>query len=333
MLTKKTRFAPSPSGFLHIGGARTALMNKLEAVRRGGLFVLRFEDTDQNRSSKRSIDAIINALQWLGINWDEGPGKSNYTNYIQSNRLHIYNRFAQILINREAAYPCFCSKERLDAIKSNQKGAKYDRRCRDIPRSIAQQRMEKEPYCVRIKNYDGAIKFNDIVLGKNVITNSTELDDFIIIRSNGYPMYNFSCVVDDHEMGITHIFRGSEHIVNTPKQIMIYNGLGAHIPTFGHLPIILDPNTRKKMSKRDDGVSIQEYMRDGYSPRAVNAYLITLGFNPKNLKQFTIEELAKKFDITKVKKSAAFHDLNRLKTIEKQVDKIVRENKWKPNVV
>ena len=309
---KRTRFAPSPSGDLHIGGARTALFNYLLAKKLGGLFVLRVEDTDQNRSSDSSIDNIVEAMKWLGINWDEGPGTPGVWN--QSQRLNIYKEYAKILIDTGFAYPCFCpnDKDRDDLPQM------YDRKCRQIPKNEASAMMKDLSYCVRMVNPMKPVEIKDMVFG-DISINTGTFEDFIIVRGNGYPMYNFACAIDDMLMNITHVIRGSEHIPNTPKQILIYEALNAPIPKFAHLSLILDGTTKKKMSKRDKGASVLACMREGLSPISVRHYIATLGWNPRNIKEYTIEELARKFDLNEVKKTPALHDAMRLSKIDHEL--------------
>lgn len=309
---KKTRFAPSPSGDLHIGGARTALFNYLLAKKLGGKFVLRIEDTDQTRSSDASIDNIVSAMKWLGITWDEGPGFPGV--WHQSQKIELYKEYAKSLISSGNAYPCFCpnDKNREDMPQM------YDGKCRKIPPIEARAMMSGLPYCIRVKNPLRVVQIKDLVYGDISIDSST-FEDFVIIRSNGYPMYNFACVVDDMTMGITHVVRGSEHIPNTPKQIVLYDAFNAEAPKFAHLSLILDTNTKKKMSKRDKGASVLACMRDGLSAQAVRHYIATLGWNPRNIRDYTIDELSRKFDLNEVKKTPALHDANRLAKINHEL--------------
>jgi glutamyl-tRNA synthetase len=259
-MQKKTRFAPSPSGFLHIGGARTALTAWLMAKNMGGNFVLRIEDSDSSRSTDKSADSIISTMRALGLGWDEGPGKGSDDEYYQSRKLHKYRSVGDALLNSGLAYKCFCPEERITRLKENQRlnkiHPKYDGRCRNV----SSPSVVNAPYCIRLKVIDQEICFTDAVVGK-VTFQSSNFEDMVIIRTNGYPTYNFACAVDDMEMGITHVVRGNEHLPNTPKQILIYQALKASLPKFVHLPLILDKDTGRKMSKRDNGVSVNEIGR------------------------------------------------------------------------
>lgn len=322
-MIKKTRFAPSPSGFLHIGGARTALLAWLWTKNMGGKFVLRIEDTDQNRSTNSSADSIIKSLKTLGIIWDEGPGLPNGESYYQSNRLKIYKNTARMLMDSGAAYPCFCSKEKVERAKAYQKTNKkhpmYDGTCRNISKTSAAKLMKTKDYCIRIKNvFSGPIKIKDKVVGK-VEFPSSNFDDFVIVRSNGFPMYNFACVIDDSIMGITHVVRGNEHLPNTPRQLIIYNALNKTIPKFAHLPIILDPATKKKMSKRNDGVSVEEFIGSGVDPKSIVLYLAKLGNKSTKLKDFSVKGLINRFNISSIKKTPVFHNAKSLFKMDKLV--------------
>lgn len=318
----KTRIAPSPSGSLHIGGAKTALICWLFAKQQKGSFVVRIEDTDKSRSSASSAKSILNDLTFLGLNWDEGPGLSNGRLYYQSNRLNIYNKFIKKLICDGNAYPCFCDRQRITNVKhcciENGLPPKYDGKCRRISPSQATTLMRSHHFTIRIKNTKHSIILNDMIFGK-VQFNSESYDDFIIVRDNGMPMYNLACVIDDHDMGITHVFRGSEHLQNTPKQIMLYKAIGADIPRFGHLAVVMDPNTKKKMSKRDKGASIQDCVKSGISKDAILLYLSTLGSGVKPLKAMDIKKMIKRFRVDKIKKSPTFFDFPKLLEINNKM--------------
>ena len=270
MTEVKTRFAPSPTGFLHIGGARTALYSWLYARHNGGKFVLRIEDTDRVRSTKEATDAIIESMKWLGLDWDEGP-------YYQTKRFDRYNAVIDDMLAKGLAYKCYCTKERIDALREEQqkKGEKprYDGHCRDDH----SEHSPDEPYVVRFKNpTEGTVKFHDLIRGDIEVANS-ELDDLIIRRSDGTPTYNFCVVIDDADMGITHVIRGEDHINNTPRQINIYKALGLPVPEFAHVSMILgDDGT--KLSKRHGAVGVMQYRDDGYLPEALINYLVRLGW-------------------------------------------------------
>ena len=262
----KTRFAPSPTGYLHVGGARTALFSWLYARHCGGTFVLRIEDTDRERSTQPAIDAILESMEWLHLNWDEGP-------YYQTKRFDRYKEVIDQLIKEGKAYKCYCSKERLDQVREEQKAKglkpRYDGHCRDDH----SEHSPDEPYVVRFRNPDtGVVAFDDMVKGHIEFQNS-ELDD-----SDGTPTYNFCVVVDDYDMGITHVIRGDDHVNNTPRQINLYHALGAKEPVFGHVAMILGDDGNK-LSKRHGAVSVMQYREDGYLPEALVNYLVRLGWS------------------------------------------------------
>jgi glutamyl-tRNA synthetase len=292
----RTRFAPSPTGDLHIGGARTALYNWLLARKHKGSFILRIEDTDVARSTKESIQVILDAMKWLGMDWDEGP-------FFQTQRLHIYQEAAEELLRKGKAYRCFCTPEELSekrerALREGLK-PKYDRTCL-LRKSFPPNR----PYAIRFLSPDeGKTIVDDLIQGRVEFDNS-ELDDLIIIRSDGFPTYNFSVVVDDATMDITHVIRGNDHLNNTPRQIQIYHALGYPLPKFGHVPMILGPD-KKKLSKRHGAQSVMEYKKMGYLPQAVVNYLVRLGWSYGDQEEFTREELIEKFSLEAVGKSPA----------------------------
>ena len=300
----KTRFAPSPTGFLHVGGARTALFSWLYARHCNGEFVLRIEDTDRERSTQPAIDAILESMQWLNLNWDEGP-------YYQTKRFDRYKEVINELLEKGLAYKCYCSKERLDEMRQEQmeKGLKprYDGHCRDDHH----EHSADEPYVIRFRNPDsGVVAFDDLVKGHIEFQNS-ELDDFIIQRSDGTPTYNFCVAVDDYDMGITHIIRGDDHVNNTPRQINLYKALGAPIPVFCHVAMILgDDGT--KLSKRHGAVNVMQYREDGYLPEALVNYLVRLGWSHGDQEIFTREEMIEWFDPKQISKSASSFNTKKL---------------------
>ncbi len=304
-MTVKTRFAPSPTGFLHVGGARTALYSWLYARHHHGKFVLRIEDTDLERSTQPAIDAIIESMKWLGLTWDEGP-------FYQTKRFDRYNQLIDEMLADGRAYKCYCSKERLEKLREDQmaRGEKprYDGHCR----CCQEQHSADEPYCVRFRNPDeGSVCFHDHIRGDVEIANS-ELDDLVIRRTDGSPTYNFCVVVDDYDMGITHVIRGEDHVNNTPRQINIYKALGAQVPEFAHVSMILGDDGAK-LSKRHGAVSVMQYRDDGYLPEAVLNYLVRLGWGCGDQEIFSLEEMIEKFDIDHVSKSASAFDTNKLK--------------------
>jgi glutamyl-tRNA synthetase len=297
-----TRFPPSPTGFLHIGGARTALFNWLYARKTGGKFILRIEDTDVDRSTKESVDAILESLEWLGIDWDEGP-------YFQTQRKEIHDRHIEKLVEQGHAYYCDCTPEEVDAMReqARAKGLKpmYNGKCRE-------RCLSKAPgTVVRLKTPDtGVTVVKDIVKGDTAFQNA-EMDDFIIRRSDGSPMYNLAVVVDDLTMGINVIIRGDDHLINTPKQILIYQALNADLPVFGHVPMVLGPD-KARLSKRHGAMSVSEYREMGYLPDAVINYLVRLGWSHGDQEFFTRAELIENFDLEHLGRSAGMFDLSKM---------------------
>ncbi len=322
----KTRFAPSPTGYLHVGGARTALFSWLYARHCGGQFVLRIEDTDRERSTQPAIDAILESMQWLDLSWDEGP-------YYQTKRFDRYKEVIDELIAKGHAYKCYCSKERLEAMREEQmkegKKPRYDGHCRHDET----QHSADEPYVVRFRNPDtGTVAFDDMVKGHIEFQNS-ELDDFIIQRSDGTPTYNFCVVVDDFDMGITHVIRGDDHVNNTPRQINLYKAMGAAVPVFGHLAMILgDDGT--KLSKRHGAVSVMQYREDGYLPEALLNYLVRLGWSHGDQELFSREQMIELFTPEAITKSASSFNTKKLNWINAQyiktlpVEQVAAELLW-----
>lgn len=303
-MTVKTRFAPSPTGFLHVGGARTALYSWLYARHHQGEFVLRIEDTDLERSTQEAIDAILEGMNWLGLSWDEGP-------YYQTQRFDRYNQLIDQLLEEGKAYKCYCSRERLDSLREQQMAAgdkpRYDGICRD-PDNHGDA---DAPCVVRFKNPDeGTVVFDDHVRGRIEIAND-QLDDLIIRRTDGAPTYNFCVVVDDWDMNITHVVRGEDHINNTPRQINIYKALGAPVPEFAHVSMILgDDGT--KLSKRHGAVSVMQYRDDGYLPQALLNYLVRLGWSHGDQEIFSLEEMISLFSLDDISKSASAFNTDKL---------------------
>jgi glutamyl-tRNA synthetase len=296
MFEVRTRFAPSPTGDLHIGGARTALFNWLLARHSHGVFILRIEDTDVARSTQESIQVILDAMTWLGMDWDEGP-------FYQTQRMSLYQEAAEKLLREGWAYRCYCTPEALEikreaALKTGIK-PKYDRTC-----FHRKSFFPGEPSAIRFLSPDtGKTIVEDLIQGR-VEFDNTELDDLIILRSDGLPTYNFSVVVDDATMGITHVIRGNDHLNNTPRQIQIYQALGYPLPRFGHVSMILGPD-KKKLSKRHGAQSVMEYQKLGYLPQAVVNYLVRLGWSYGDQEEFTREALIEKFSLEAVGRSAA----------------------------
>lgn len=314
----RVRFAPSPTGYLHIGGARTALFNWLFARKMGGKLILRIEDTDTQRLKEDSVSQILTSLKWLGLNWDEGPEVGGDCGpYYQSERQEIYTKYAQQLLDSGKAYYCFCTAEDLEAAREKQRQAKqpfrYARTCRDIPMEEAKKRAAAgEPYSIRIKiPVEGSITVHDLIHG-DVTFNMDQFDDFVIVKSNGMPTYNFAVVVDDHLMGMTHVLRAEEHLSNTPKQLLLYEALGFEPPKFGHMPMILAPD-RSKLSKRHGATSVEEFQAQGYLPEAIVNYLTLLGWGPGDEREiFDLQETVKLFELEQMSKKAAVYDTKKL---------------------
>ncbi len=306
--TPRTRFAPSPSGYLHIGGARTALFNFLYARRHGGTFILRVEDTDRERSTEASIAAIIESLEWLGIAWDEGP-------FFQSKRTAVYVAEAERLLREGRAYPCYCTTDELEAkrFKALSDGRKpvYDGTCRD---RAAEPDAAARPHTVRFRGpKDGETVIDDLVKGRVVFQNA-ELDDLIILRTDGTPTYNFCVVVDDAEMRITHVLRGDDHLANTPRQILLYQALGYGLPAFGHVPLILGPD-KARLSKRHGAMAVTAYRDLGLLPEGVVNYLARLGWSHGDQEIFSRDELIAAFDVDAIGKSAGVFDVEKMRWV------------------
>lgn len=293
-MTIVTRFAPSPTGYLHVGGARTALYCWLYAQKKQGKFILRIEDTDVERSTQESVQAILDAMEWLGLTYDEGP-------YYQSKRFDRYREVIQQLLQEGKAYRCYCSKARLETLRQSQMANKqkprYDGFCRH-------RQQQEGSYVVRFCNpLEGTVEFNDLIRGKLSFSN-TELDDLIIARSDGTPTYNFTVVVDDWEMQITHVIRGDDHINNTPRQINILRALGTTPPHYAHVSMILGSDG-KRLSKRHGAVSVMQYREEGYLPEALLNYLVRLGWAHGDQEIFSRAEMVALFDISGINKAAA----------------------------
>jgi glutamyl-tRNA synthetase len=301
-MTVKTRFAPSPTGYLHIGGARTALFSWLYARRHGGRFVLRIEDTDLERSTAESVNVILEGMTWLGLTYDEGP-------FYQSQRFDRYDEVIEQMLAKGLAYRCSCTKERLDALReeqmANKQKPRYDGRCRGKAVDA------NEPHVVRFRNPpDGVVVVNDWVHGKVAFGNA-EMDDLIIRRTDGSPTYNFVVVVDDMDMGITHVIRGDDHLNNTPRQINILRALGVEPPTYAHLPMILGEDGQK-LSKRHGAASVTDYREEGYLPQALLNYLARLGWSHGDQEIFSLDELVQLFDIEAINHSASALNISKL---------------------
>jgi glutamyl-tRNA synthetase len=298
----KTRFAPSPTGYLHVGGARTALFSWLYARKHGGKFVLRIEDTDLQRSSAESINAILEGITWLGLEYDEGP-------FYQTRRFDRYNAVIQKLLDSNLAYRCNCSRERLEKLREQQMQRKqkprYDGHCREKHISAT------EPHVIRFNNpVEGRVVLDDLVRGRIVFSNA-ELDDLVIRRTDGSPTYNLTVVVDDLDMGITHVIRGDDHINNTPRQVNILAALDKEPPRYGHVPMILG-NDGARLSKRHGAISVMEYRKQGILPEALLNYLVRLGWSCGDQEVFSVNEMIELFDITDVNKAASVFNTDKL---------------------
>lgn len=330
----RLRFAPSPTGYLHIGGLRTALYNYLYAKQKGGKFLLRIEDTDRTRYVEGAIENLIHELKWAGVEADEGVcldenGKITEVGecgpYIQSERVEkgIYNKYAEELIEKGYAYYCFCSKERLDDVKNQQKAdgkiPRYDGLCRGVSIEDAKKRIANgESYVIRLKlpeNRD--IVFEDVIKGRITI-NTNDMDDQVLIKADGFPTYHFAVVVDDHLMGITHIVRGDEWISSTPKHIYLYEALGFEKPIFVHLPTVLN-KSGKKLSKRNDDASVEDFRLKGYLPEALINYLALVGWSPESNEEIlSLDEMVKQFSFDRVSKSGGVFDVDKLDWVNAQ---------------
>ena len=308
-MTMRTRFAPSPTGVLHIGGARTALYNWLLARRHGGAFVLRIEDTDTERSTRESIDQIVEAMSWLGLEADEGP-------FLQTDRLERYRAVSRELLDAGLAYRCYCSREDLTAMREEQRSRglkpRYDGRCRSRPDAVPGVNP-----VVRFKTpVGGSVRVRDRIRG-DVIFENSELDDLVILRSDGFPTYNFSVVIDDADMGITHVVRGDDHLNNTPRQLNILSALDLQTPEYAHVPMILGADG-SRLSKRHGAVSVMDYREAGYLPEAVLNYMVRLGWSHGDQELFEVEEMIRAFSLEQVNESAASFDPDKFLWVNEQ---------------
>lgn len=327
----RTRFAPSPTGFLHIGGLRTALYCYLWAKHNDGDYILRIEDTDQTRYVEGSVESLINSLAVCGVVQDEGPvladgkvvEKGDFGPYFQSSRLDIYKKYVEKLIDEGKAYYCFCTKDRLDRLRKtqmeNKETPKYDGKCRALPKEEVKRRIEAgEEYVIRMalpENED--IIFDDEVRGR-VSINTSDIDDQVLIKADGFPTYHFAVVVDDHLMGVNYVVRGEEWLVSTPKHIILYNYFGWEPPKFAHLPSVLNKN-KKKLSKRYDSVAVEDFLEKGYLPEAIINYIALLGWSdPEGREIISMDELIESFDISRVNKAGAVFDTEKLNWVNSQ---------------
>lgn len=351
--TVRVRFAPSPTGFLHLGGARTSLFNWAYARKTGGVFVLRIEDTDVARSTDESVEVILDSLKWLGFNWDEGPGVDGpYKPYYQSMRLFFYQEQIQKLLQTGKAYRCFCSAEELaerrEKTMAEGKNWRYDRKCLQLsPAEIETRLSQGASSVIRFFIPEGETSFIDMLRG-DVIFNNVELDDFVLLKSDGMPTYNFACVVDDAYMKITHVIRGDDHISNTPRQVLLYKALGFPVPQYAHIPMILGKD-KTRLSKRHGSPSVTYYRDKGYLPDAMVNYLARLSWasGEEEKEIFTRQEIIERFSLDQVSKHSAVFDLDKLNwmnsvyireadqstLVQILVEILIREQVIKPNAV
>jgi glutamyl-tRNA synthetase len=313
----RVRFAPAPTGLLHIGNARTALFNFLFAKKNQGIFVLRIEDTDLERSTDTSIDRIMEDLKWLGISWEEGPDQDGPVGpYRQSQRVSIYREFADRLSQEGKSYKCFCSEERLEKLRKEQlskgKMPRYDGWCRSLSKEeITKMESSGLQPVLRFRVGAGPILFEDLIHGK-MRFDSAGIGDFIIVRSDGMAAYNFACVIDDHLMQITHVIRGEDHLSNTPRQILLYQALSWQPPIFAHHPLILGPD-RSPLSKRHGATAVSQYREEGFLPEALKNYLILLGWTPPSGEEIlSFERMVKEFSIQDISRSAPIYNRKKL---------------------
>ncbi|NBJ87979.1 glutamate--tRNA ligase [Acutalibacter sp. 1XD8-36] len=317
MSNVRTRFAPSPTGFMHVGNLRTALYEYLVAKSQGGDFILRLEDTDQERYVEGAVDVIYRTLEKVGLKHDEGPDiGGKYGPYIQSQRLDTYKPYAEQLVREGKAYYCFCTKERLEQLHEQGFGG-YDRHCRELPQEEVQKLLDAgTPYVIRQKvPLTGSTTFKDEVFGEITIENK-EIEDQVLIKADGYPTYNFANVIDDHLMNITHVVRGSEYLTSTPKYQMLYEALGWEQPTYIHLPLIMGRNedgTTSKLAKRHGSTSFEGLVQDGYLPEVITNYIALLGWAPRdNQEVFSLQGLVENFSVDRISKSPAVFDYDKL---------------------
>jgi glutamyl-tRNA synthetase len=320
----RVRFAPSPTGYLHVGGLRTALYNYLFAKHVGGKFILRIEDTDQTRKVEGAVENLIETLKWSGIEYDEGPGRDGgYGPYVQSQRLDLYRKFVQELIIRDKAYYCFCTAERLMEIRQKQLAAKlstsYDRHCRTVSREEAERRIASgEQYVIRMKiPLEGELSFDDVIRGRVTIAYKM-IDDQVLLKSDGFPTYHLAVVVDDHLMGITHVIRGEEWLSSVPKHILLYQYFGWELPVLAHLPLLLNPD-KSKLSKRQGDVAVEDYRAKGYLKEAIVNFIAFLGWNPGDEREiFFLEQLIQEFTLERVGKAGAVFNIEKLNWLNQQ---------------
>ena len=321
----RVRFAPSPTGYLHVGGLRTALFNYLFASSMGGKTILRIEDTDQNRKVEGAVENLISSLEWAGIEFDEGPHKGGaFGPYTQSERLDIYKQYCDQLVSEDKAYPCFCSSETLDEMRQGQQEKNlpigYDGRCSHLPKDEVQSRIEAgEPHVIRMKidKTKGSFSIEDRIRG-HVQIPVDQVDDQVILKTDGFPTYHLASVVDDHHMNITHVIRGEEWLPSTPKHVQLYEHFGWNPPEFAHLPLLLNSD-RSKLSKRQGDVATEDYKNKGFLKEALINFIALLGWNPGDDREiFSLDELKEIFSLERVGKSGAVFDMEKLQWMNQQ---------------
>lgn len=329
----RTRFAPSPTGYLHVGGLRTALYAFLFAKKNHGSLILRIEDTDQSRKVEGATEKLTETLQWAGIDFDEGPGKSaGHGPYIQSQRRHLYREHVNALIQAGNAYPCFCTSERLEQLRASG-AAMYDRHCRTMSPADAEKRIAAgEPHVVRMKiPDDGEITFHDEIRG-TVSFSCSSIDDQVLLKSDQFPTYHLAVVVDDHLMEISHVIRGEEWLPSTPKHILLYRYFGWDIPAFAHLPLLLNPD-KSKLSKRQGDVAVEDYRDKGYLNEALVNFVALLGWNPGDDREiFSMQELIDEFSLERVGKAGAVFNIEKLNWMNQQHIKLHSDEELLPLV-
>ncbi len=314
----RVRFAPSPTGFVHVGSLRTALYNYLFARHHGGVNILRIEDTDRTRLVEGAVDGLYRTMRWAGVTFDEGPIEGGkYGPYVQSERTDLYRKYSDELVTSGNAYPCFCTSERLDLVRKSQQATgtppMYDRLCRNLTTTEVSARIAAgEPHVIRLRVPIGeTVHFHDLVRG-NIEFDSRTIDDQVLLKSDGFPTYHLANIVDDHLMEITHVIRGEEWVSSTPKHILLYQAFGWEPPKFAHLPLLLNAD-RSKLSKRQGDVAVEDYKDKGYLPEALINFLALLGWNPSAFQEiFTIEELIRDFDLERVNKAGAIFNREKL---------------------
>ncbi len=318
----RVRFAPSPTGYLHVGGLRTALYNFLFARKNDGKFILRIEDTDRNRYVEGAVENLIAALKWAGLEYDEGPDAGgNFGPYMQSQRLELYRKYADELVSKSHAYHCFCTAERLQALREKQERqklpqAKYDKHCLSLTKAEIEENLSRNlPYVIRLNVQPNQRIYFDDIIRERVEFDSNNVDDQVLIKSDGYPTYHMANVVDDHLMEISHVIRGEEWLSSTPKHVLLYDFFGWERPKFAHLPLLLNPD-RSKLSKRQGDVAVEDYRDKGYLKEALVNFVALLGWNAGDDKEFYyLNELTEKFSLERVNKSGAVFDIIKLNSL------------------